>query len=51
ACESAFDPSASFCRNCGNVFCASCCDQKIPVPTHQLFEPNRVCKSCYSSLQ
>lgn len=39
------------CRNCGNVFCASCCDQKIPVPSQQLFEPSRVCKACYSSLQ
>lgn len=38
------------CRNCGNVFCASCCDQKIPVPSQQLFEPSRVCKSCYGSL-
>ncbi|XP_013880350.1 phosphatidylinositol-3,5-bisphosphate 3-phosphatase MTMR3 isoform X2 [Austrofundulus limnaeus] len=37
--------------NCGNVFCASCCDQKIPVPSQQLFEPSRVCKNCYSSLQ
>ncbi|XP_017270091.1 myotubularin-related protein 3 isoform X2 [Kryptolebias marmoratus] len=37
--------------NCGNVFCASCCDQKIPVPSQQLFEPSRVCKSCYSNLQ
>ncbi|XP_010738506.2 phosphatidylinositol-3,5-bisphosphate 3-phosphatase MTMR3 isoform X1 [Larimichthys crocea] len=37
--------------NCGNVFCASCCDQKIPVPSQQLFEPSRVCKTCYSSLQ
>ncbi|XP_008333909.1 phosphatidylinositol-3,5-bisphosphate 3-phosphatase MTMR3 isoform X1 [Cynoglossus semilaevis] len=36
--------------NCGNVFCASCCDQKIPVPSQQLFEPSRVCKSCYGSL-
>uniref|UniRef100_A0A673JA98 phosphatidylinositol-3,5-bisphosphate 3-phosphatase n=1 Tax=Sinocyclocheilus rhinocerous TaxID=307959 RepID=A0A673JA98_9TELE len=39
------------CRNCGNVFCGSCCDQKIPVPSQQLFEPSRVCKSCYSNLQ
>lgn len=38
-------------RNCGNVFCASCCDQKIPVPSQQLFEPSRVCRTCYSSLQ
>ncbi|XP_068166252.1 myotubularin-related protein 3 isoform X2 [Antennarius striatus] len=39
------------CRNCGNVFCASCCDQKIPVPSQQLFEPSRVCRTCYSNLQ
>ncbi|CAB1319631.1 unnamed protein product [Coregonus sp. 'balchen'] len=37
--------------NCGNVFCASCCDQKIPVPSQQLFEPTRVCNTCYGSLQ
>ncbi|KAM7018821.1 phosphatidylinositol-3,5-bisphosphate 3-phosphatase MTMR3 isoform 1-T1 [Tautogolabrus adspersus] len=37
--------------NCGNVFCASCCDQKIPVPSQHLFEPTRVCKTCYGSLQ
>ncbi|XP_051508553.1 myotubularin-related protein 3-like isoform X1 [Myxocyprinus asiaticus] len=36
--------------SCGNVFCASCCDQTIPVPSQQLFEPTRVCKSCFSSL-
>uniref|UniRef100_A0A4W4FP31 phosphatidylinositol-3,5-bisphosphate 3-phosphatase n=1 Tax=Electrophorus electricus TaxID=8005 RepID=A0A4W4FP31_ELEEL len=39
------------CRNCGNVFCASCCDQKTPVPSQQLFEPSRVCKACYGTLQ
>uniref|UniRef100_A0A673C9R5 phosphatidylinositol-3,5-bisphosphate 3-phosphatase n=1 Tax=Sphaeramia orbicularis TaxID=375764 RepID=A0A673C9R5_9TELE len=43
--------SVSSCRNCGNVFCSSCCDQKIPVPSQQLFEPSRVCKNCYSLLQ
>ncbi|XP_061586463.1 myotubularin-related protein 3 isoform X3 [Cololabis saira] len=36
--------------NCGNVFCANCCDQKIPVPSQQLFQPTRVCKTCYGSL-
>ncbi|XP_014642487.1 PREDICTED: myotubularin-related protein 3 isoform X3 [Ceratotherium simum simum] len=36
--------------NCGNVFCSSCCNQKVPVPSQQLFEPSRVCKTCYSSL-
>uniref|UniRef100_A0AAY4DN94 phosphatidylinositol-3,5-bisphosphate 3-phosphatase n=1 Tax=Denticeps clupeoides TaxID=299321 RepID=A0AAY4DN94_9TELE len=52
-CESRFWLAARkhHCRNCGNVFCASCCDQKIPVPSQQLFEPSRVCKTCYSSLQ
>ncbi|KAM3939618.1 phosphatidylinositol-3,5-bisphosphate 3-phosphatase MTMR3 isoform 2-T2 [Leptodactylus fuscus] len=38
------------CRSCGNVFCSSCCNQKVPVPTQQLFEPSRVCKSCYNNL-
>ncbi|XP_028905326.1 myotubularin-related protein 3 isoform X2 [Ornithorhynchus anatinus] len=38
------------CRNCGNVFCATCCNQKVPVPSQQLFEPSRVCKACYSHL-
>uniref|UniRef100_A0A3Q2D715 phosphatidylinositol-3,5-bisphosphate 3-phosphatase n=1 Tax=Cyprinodon variegatus TaxID=28743 RepID=A0A3Q2D715_CYPVA len=52
-CESRFwlATRKHHCRNCGNVFCASCCDQKIPVPSQQLFEPSRVCKNCYSSLQ
>lgn len=52
-CESRFWLAARkhHCRNCGNVFCASCCDQKIPVPSQQLFDPTRVCKTCYSSLQ
>ncbi|KAM6944434.1 phosphatidylinositol-3,5-bisphosphate 3-phosphatase MTMR3 isoform 3-T3 [Lycodopsis pacificus] len=52
-CESRFWLAARrhHCRNCGNVFCASCCDQKIPVPSQQLFEPSRVCKTCYGSLK
>lgn len=52
-CESRFwlATRRHHCRNCGNVFCASCCDQKIPVPSQQLFEPCRVCKNCYSSLR
>nr|XP_023696603.1 myotubularin-related protein 3 isoform X2 [Paramormyrops kingsleyae] len=37
--------------NCGNVFCATCCNQKMPVPSQQLFEPSRVCKACYGNLQ
>ncbi|KAM7416751.1 hypothetical protein PAMA_018688 [Pampus argenteus] len=52
-CESRFwlATRKHHCRNCGNVFCASCCDQKIPVPSQQLFKPSRVCKACYNSLQ
>ncbi|XP_005746133.1 phosphatidylinositol-3,5-bisphosphate 3-phosphatase MTMR3 isoform X3 [Pundamilia nyererei] len=52
-CESRFwlATRKHHCRNCGNVFCASCCDQRIPVPSQQLFEPSRVCKTCYSNLQ
>nr|XP_012619339.1 myotubularin-related protein 3 isoform X8 [Microcebus murinus] len=52
SCDSAFWLASRkhHCRNCGNVFCSSCCNQKVPVPSQQLFEPSRVCKSCYSSL-
>ncbi|XP_029115317.1 phosphatidylinositol-3,5-bisphosphate 3-phosphatase MTMR3 isoform X2 [Scleropages formosus] len=52
-CESRFwlATRKHHCRNCGNVFCATCCDQKIPVPSQQLFQPSRVCKACYGSLQ
>ncbi|XP_058491496.1 myotubularin-related protein 3 isoform X2 [Solea solea] len=52
-CESRFwlATRRHHCRNCGNVFCANCCDQKIPVPSQQLFEPSRVCKGCYGNLQ
>ncbi|XP_062409448.1 myotubularin-related protein 3 isoform X2 [Sardina pilchardus] len=52
-CETKFWLAARkhHCRNCGNVFCASCCDQKVAVPNQQLFEPNRVCKACYGHLR
>ncbi|XP_042193108.1 myotubularin-related protein 3 isoform X9 [Callorhinchus milii] len=52
-CESRFWLASRkhHCRNCGNVFCSNCCNQKIPVPSQQLFEPSRVCKSCHNSLQ
>ncbi|KAI1882469.1 hypothetical protein AGOR_G00251080 [Albula goreensis] len=30
--------------NCGNVFCASCCEQRVPVPS-------RACKACHSGLR
>ncbi|XP_073695711.1 phosphatidylinositol-3,5-bisphosphate 3-phosphatase MTMR3-like isoform X2 [Garra rufa] len=39
------------CRNCGNVFCASCCDQKVAVPNQHLREPKHVCQACYGHLR
>ncbi|KAL7838207.1 hypothetical protein AOLI_G00266110 [Acnodon oligacanthus] len=52
-CESKFWLAARkhHCRNCGNVFCASCCDQKVGVVSQQLYEPNRTCQACYSHLR
>ncbi|XP_062814863.1 myotubularin-related protein 3-like [Anolis carolinensis] len=48
-CDSAFWLASRkhLCRNCGNVFCASCCNQKVPVPVP---EPIRLCKACSSGL-
>ncbi|XP_060768449.1 myotubularin-related protein 3 isoform X2 [Neoarius graeffei] len=50
-CESKFWLAArkQQCRNCGNVFCASCCDHKAT--SQQLYEPNRVCQACYGHLR
>ncbi|XP_030077937.1 phosphatidylinositol-3,5-bisphosphate 3-phosphatase MTMR4 isoform X2 [Microcaecilia unicolor] len=39
------------CRNCGNVFCASCCHLKLPIPDQQLYNPVLVCNSCYDHIQ
>uniref|UniRef100_A0A671S6G7 phosphatidylinositol-3,5-bisphosphate 3-phosphatase n=1 Tax=Sinocyclocheilus anshuiensis TaxID=1608454 RepID=A0A671S6G7_9TELE len=39
------------CRNCGNVFCTSCCDQKVAVSSQQLREPKHVCQACYAHLR
>ncbi|XP_051523261.1 myotubularin-related protein 3-like isoform X3 [Myxocyprinus asiaticus] len=36
--------------NCGNVFCASCCE-KVTVPSQQLREPNHMCQACYGHLR
>ncbi|KAM6422805.1 phosphatidylinositol-3,5-bisphosphate 3-phosphatase MTMR3 isoform 7-T9 [Liasis olivaceus] len=51
------DHLAAHCYGCDSVFWlvsrkhhCSCCNQKAPVPSQQLFEPSRVCKTCYSSL-
>ena len=39
-----------FCRNCGRVFCGSCCDDMTPVPSEQYYDPVRVCKTCFEKL-
>ncbi|XP_015502272.2 myotubularin-related protein 4 isoform X1 [Parus major] len=39
------------CRNCGNVFCATCCHLKLPIPDQQLYDPVLVCNSCYDHIQ
>ncbi|XP_063306138.1 myotubularin-related protein 4 isoform X2 [Pelobates fuscus] len=39
------------CRNCGNVFCASCCHLKLPIPDQQLYDPVLVCNMCYDQIQ
>ncbi|XP_028415229.1 myotubularin-related protein 3-like [Dendronephthya gigantea] len=38
------------CRNCGKVFCNSCCNDMSPVPSEQLYDPVRVCKPCFGKL-
>ncbi|XP_049323816.1 myotubularin-related protein 3 isoform X2 [Astyanax mexicanus] len=52
-CESKFWLAARkhHCRNCGNMFCASCCDQKAVVASQQLYEHNRTCQACYGHLR
>uniref|UniRef100_A0A4D5RPK6 Lateral signaling target protein 2 homolog n=1 Tax=Ixodes scapularis TaxID=6945 RepID=A0A4D5RPK6_IXOSC len=39
------------CRNCGNVFCSQCASQMHPVPHEQLYQPVRVCSSCFEALR
>ena len=35
------------CRGCGNVFCSSCTNRKVPLPhLYNTKEPLRVCKTC-----
>lgn len=36
------------CRSCGNIFCADCSDNAIPLPGENFYDPVRVCSSCYS---
>jgi len=36
------------CRSCGGIFCASCSDNTMPLPSSS--KPVRVCDSCYAML-
>ncbi|KAJ7388166.1 RUN and FYVE domain-containing protein 1 [Desmophyllum pertusum] len=36
------------CRNCGGIFCNSCSDYTMPLPSSA--KPVRVCDACYTTL-
>ncbi|KAF4522176.1 hypothetical protein B566_EDAN007322 [Ephemera danica] len=38
------------CRSCGRIFCADCSWNTAPLPAEQLYEPVRVCSSCYRQI-
>nr|XP_022920445.1 myotubularin-related protein 3 [Onthophagus taurus]XP_022920446.1 myotubularin-related protein 3 [Onthophagus taurus]XP_022920447.1 myotubularin-related protein 3 [Onthophagus taurus] len=39
------------CRKCGRIFCADCSENSTPLPSENLYDPVRVCTSCYSKLR
>ncbi|XP_069945444.1 phosphatidylinositol-3,5-bisphosphate 3-phosphatase MTMR3 isoform X3 [Cherax quadricarinatus] len=36
------------CRSCGKIFCSECSEHSIPIPREQLYQPVRVCGSCFN---
>ncbi|KAK7070785.1 Myotubularin-related protein 4 [Halocaridina rubra] len=38
------------CRSCGKIFCSECSENSIPIPREQLFQPVRVCGTCFLNL-
>ena len=43
---------SNFClfRSCGRLFCSECSEQSVPIPAEQLYQPVRVCDTCYDEL-
>lgn len=39
------------CRNCGQIFCASCSNYFMALPREQLYQPQRVCHPCHQRLE
>lgn len=37
------------CRSCGKIFCADCSENTVALPEEQLYEPVRVCATCYNN--
>ncbi|XP_042215598.1 myotubularin-related protein 3-like isoform X3 [Homarus americanus] len=37
-------------RSCGKIFCSECSEHSIPIPREQLYQPVRVCGSCFFNL-
>lgn len=38
------------CRSCGNIFCADCSEYWAPLPDERLFQPVRLCSTCYNTV-
>jgi growth factor-regulated tyrosine kinase substrate len=38
------------CRNCGNIFCAKCSSQQIPLPKLNIEKNVRVCDTCFEKI-
>ncbi|XP_043865506.1 myotubularin-related protein 3 isoform X2 [Drosophila mojavensis] len=38
------------CRSCGEIFCADCSEFWAPLPYEKLFNPVRLCGSCYTTV-
>lgn len=37
-------------RSCGEIFCADCSEFWAPLPYEKLFNPVRLCGSCYTTV-